>query len=57
MENNNTKKQELKPIPKWVLYGGSAGVVTVGMLVIKGVATAINFTVAHVVSAFLNGDL
>jgi hypothetical protein len=52
-----TKQQELKPIPKWVLYGGSATAVTVGMLVIKGVASAINFAVVHVVSAFMDGDL
>lgn len=55
MEKN--KQQELKPIPKWMIYGGSGVAVTVGMLVIKGLASAINFTVVHVVSAFINGDL
>lgn len=52
-----TKQQELKPIPKWMIYGGSATAVTVGMLIIKGMASAVNFTVTHVVSAFLDGHL
>lgn len=51
------KQQELKPVPKWAIYGVSAGAVTVGMLVIKGVASAINFVVVHAISVFLDGDV
>jgi hypothetical protein len=45
MEN---KQQEIKPIPKWMIYAGSGTAVTVGMMIIKGVCTGINFVVTHV---------